>query len=245
MKEIEFEPIEIEDKGYRKGINPFFGEFERTFNIPPIPYGNPKKKEFVNLVHKELSDIKYLLTSEVRITIILYLNERVRYETHQSADLDNYAKLICDAIKGPEGIIIDDVQIQYLSVSWIDTTKEESFELNILTHPDSFLPKPIKLFEMPNELYYPVPEKMWTKEGIIDLNEADVKFLLEKLFHLTKSFRDKKHRLRLEGFNPDNSYYGSIKQLPCNFIGIHKSRAMESGFDIVQMDQWLKNIDIL
>ena len=59
----------------------------------------------------------------------MYLNEQRRYETPDSGDLDNYAKVICDALKGKNGILIDDIQIQRLNIGWIDTTKEECFEV--------------------------------------------------------------------------------------------------------------------
>ena len=56
---------------------------------------------------------------DVGVTLVWYIEERRRYQTHIVADLDNVMKPILDAITGPDGILIDDNQIQSIRASWM------------------------------------------------------------------------------------------------------------------------------
>jgi hypothetical protein len=94
-----------------------------------------------------------------------------RYETPDSADLDNYAKLICDCFKGSKGILIDDTQIQHLSISFFDTIDAEYFEVTIHGRTDDFIMKDVDLYEMPNGMYYAISNKVRTIEGVKGFEE--------------------------------------------------------------------------
>lgn len=95
-------------------------------------------------MHAELSNVYFLYFGEVKVEIMLYLNEQKRLETPELADLDNYAKLICDSLKGPFGLLIDDSQIQTLSIWWIDYPKSSYFEIRVIgLLPDEYLVKPV------------------------------------------------------------------------------------------------------
>jgi hypothetical protein len=54
-------------------------------------------------------------------------------ETSDTADLDNYAKSILDGLKGPDGILLDDTQVQTLIISYIDNYEREGpfFDVSI------------------------------------------------------------------------------------------------------------------
>lgn len=150
----------------KKGLNPYWGEYSQKFAIRPIPYGNRDKQIFKEKVQNYFQSIYYYFIDEVKVHINLYLNEGRRYETPDSADLDNYAKLICDCLKGNKGILIDDIQIQHLSITWFDTIHEEYFEVAIHGRTDDFIMKDIEFYEMPNGMYYPISNKVWTIEGV-------------------------------------------------------------------------------
>ncbi|WP_342471992.1 RusA family crossover junction endodeoxyribonuclease [Metasolibacillus sp. FSL H7-0170] len=227
----ELTPYEYEQQQYEKGLNPFFGEYRQTFNIPPIPYGNRNKKQFKVAVQEYFKDIHYYFYDEVKVEIELYLNERRRYETPDSGDLDNYAKLICDAIKGKDGILIDDIQIQRLSIGWIDTVGEEYFDMRIFSRPDDFIMKDIEFYEMPNGMYYPISNKIWTLNGIKELTGTDKEAIQKLLFKRLKNVSVLRHELHKSGLQGEKAYYEYMKAHPI-LRGYNKNRLLESGFNI-------------
>ncbi|MFD0871748.1 RusA family crossover junction endodeoxyribonuclease [Paenibacillus residui] len=232
------EPWEIEQKGYERGTNPLLGRFSRTFNFDPVPYGSSQRNNFKEQLKKDLIDINYVYFGEVKLEIILYLNEQKRYETPDLADLDNYAKLICDSLKGSDGIFIDDCQIQSLNISWIDTTKKGYFEINISGHPDEYLMKPLKMYEMENSLYYPLSDKIWTTEGIIE-EPIDTE-LLNILNKMVSNSKKRRHYLRMEGIEQNRAYFLSRYLAPI-LTGFHKNRVIDSGFELVELENWKEN----
>jgi len=60
-----------------------------------------------------------IYTHDVEVTLAWYIEEHRRYQTHIVADLDNVMKPILDAITGPDGVLIDDNQIQSIKASWL------------------------------------------------------------------------------------------------------------------------------
>lgn len=63
---------------------------------------------------------KGIYVHDAEVTLVWYIEERRRYQTHIVADLDNVMKPTLDAITGPEGILIDDNQIQSIKASWMN-----------------------------------------------------------------------------------------------------------------------------
>ena len=61
-----------------------------------------------------------IFTGDVEVTIEWFVSQQVRYGTHMVADLDNIVKPLLDAVTGPDGVMIDDNQVQSLRVSWLD-----------------------------------------------------------------------------------------------------------------------------
>src|ERR1041385_4994012 len=105
------------------------GEFQFRFDFAPTSAGARDASAFRDRIHAALEPIQFVFFGEVEVTWILYQDEQQRLSTPDLADLDNYAKLMCDAIKGSRGILIDDSQIQSLRVSWIDSSRASYFEL--------------------------------------------------------------------------------------------------------------------
>ncbi|MBG9717697.1 RusA family crossover junction endodeoxyribonuclease [Bacillus cereus] len=229
------EQLKIEKEGYIQGINPLMGRFHHKFNMKPIPYGNKNKEIFYTSIRNELKDIKYYFWGEIKLTIILYLNESRRYETPESGDLDNYSKAINDAISGINGIIIDDTQIQTLTVQWMDTMGEEYFEIEISSHPDEFILKDVEFYEMPNGLYYPFSKKYWTVEGV---KESDITALLTLCYETIKIQKPFKHKLRTSGLNKEEAYYQAQKVHPI-LRGFHLNRVRD--FKKYKLSEWKKS----
>lgn len=228
---------EYEQQQYKKGLNPLFGEYHQSFSIRPIPYGNRNKEQFKANVQEYFNDIHYYFFDEVKVEIELYLNEHRRYETPDSGDLDNYAKLICDALKGKNGILIDDIQIQRLSIGWIDTVKDEHFEIRIFSRPDDFIMKDIEFYEMPNGLYYPISNKTWSLEGIEKVKTEEKEAIQKLLFDTLKNVRSLRHEMHHRGLQGAKAYYEYMKIHPV-LRGYNKNRLIESGFNVEKLSDW-------
>jgi hypothetical protein len=78
---------------------------------------------------------------------------------NEGADVDNILKPTLDALSGPDGILIDDCQVQAVTSSWIDWTREDQQQLTIrIRHiADDFLPRQSLAFvDLGRNLYMPV-----------------------------------------------------------------------------------------
>lgn len=219
----------------KRGLNPFWGKYSQRFAIKPIPYGNRNKQRFKEDVQSYFQSTHYYFVDEVKVHINLYLNEGRRYETPDSADLDNYSKLICDCLKGSKGILIDDIQIQHLSVSWFDVINEEYFEMTIHGRTDDFVMKDVEFYEMPNGMYYPISNKVWTIEGVKEFEEKlkMVEILCDSLRLLGKV----RHQMHQEGLQGETAYHEYMKYHPI-IRGFNKNRILESGFKLSTMVEW-------
>jgi hypothetical protein len=136
-------------------------------------------------------------------------------------------------------MLIDDCQIQALSISWIDTHLPSYFELEIKGLPDEFVQKPIKLYEMADHLFYPISEFSWTKDGVIRRDLKITRFILDAIFEMTKLSRMERHLLRKEGANKLEAFWQSHMLSPI-LMGYHKSHIIESGFTLISLSKWKK-----
>lgn len=234
--------LKIEAEGYKKGHNPMMGEFTRKFGFNAVSYDNKKAKEFTAKVHKALADIRYLYFAEVKLDITIFCDEKKRMETPELADMDNYAKLLCDCLKGPRGLLIDDTQIQSLSISWIDTVESPYFEVNIKGLADEYIMKPITLYEMPDGLFYPLSSKLRTKNGTKDMSE-DYRAKILAILHGEISFAGEiRTKLTKERLSPAKAFSASRYLMPL-LTGFHKSRIVDSGFEIHYLKDWEPKIN--
>lgn len=80
---------------------------------------------FYNAVKEAIGNPDYLLAGDVYVKVTWLMHERVRYQTNRVADLDNTLKVLIDALTGPEGILVDDTQIQAIHYEWIDWARQE------------------------------------------------------------------------------------------------------------------------
>lgn len=231
------EPWEIESDGFDKGYNPMMGDYHKDFNFAPLPYGHRNRQAFVEAVHRSVDTVKYVYYGEVKVDIELYFNEQTRLETPELADLDNYAKLICDSIKGTEGLLIDDSQIQSLHISWIDTSGINRFTLSIEGHPDEFVLKPLSLFEMPDGLFYPLSTSQWAMGKIKKITQKQKQIFLVILHRMTSNKRSVRHSFRQEGSSQLQAFWQSQSIAPI-LNGFHKSRIIDSGFDLYSLSEW-------
>jgi len=232
------EPYEIEARGAEEGINPMFGEWRQKFDLEPVSYSNsgPARTAFKKAFREQLTN-KFLFSGEIKLTITLYLNEQKMLESPAYGDLDNYAKQLLDSMKGQGGLFIDDCQVQHLNISWIDIPGNAYFEIEINSLPDDFLHEPLKIYEMPDGLYYPISEQGWTEEGLVK-REQESQFEIAKILaNMTGTKKTIRHKLRQEGRHQLEAYYLSKYVSPI-MMGFHKSRVVDSGYELIDYKSW-------
>lgn len=236
------ESLEIEARGAAEGINPMFGEWRQKFDLEPVSYSNlgPAKTAFKQAVREQLKN-RFVFVGEVSITVTLYLDEQKMLETPGYGDLDNHAKQLLDTFKGNGGLLIDDCQVQRLDISWIDVPYGAHFEIEFKSSPDDFLPQPIKLYEMPDGLFYPISEKVWTTNGLIVGPEGSVLALAQTLAEMTATKKLMRHHLRQEGI-PQFRAFQFGKYVSPILVGFHRSRVVDSGYELVEKRTWLEEL---
>jgi hypothetical protein len=173
-REETHDPMEAELRRARDGRNPMFGNWRQRFAFEPVPRTAPAevRRAFGRRVRSEIGT-QYSFSSDVRLEITLYLDLQTVRETSETADLDNYAKSICDAPKGSDGIVLDDCQVQCLTILWIDHSYV-GFDVEMRSgDPDAFVLKSVESYEMPDGLYYPTSRNAWYQSGVSMPPERD------------------------------------------------------------------------
>lgn len=231
------EPFEIEAAGAKSGFNPMFGVWHQRFDFPPVPHraGGSDRREFQERLRAALRN-HFVFWGEVQITITLFLDVQTVLETSETADVDNYAKAILDALKGPDGIVIDDTQVQALTISWIDS-HVTYFEVEIRSSPDDFMMKPVSFFEMPDGLFYPQPVTFWAAAGPTKATDFDHFAGLTFSEFMAGGKRHMRHTLRQAGQTRLEASRNST-YIKTQLRGFHRSRIADSGFEMVGLTDW-------
>jgi len=244
---------EIEYKSASLGFNPKMGGWELTIPGRPVPYScahRDEKERWQNEIRKAIGGNRsWIYSHQVSLSVELSIDYQSIIETNEIADLDNYAKLICDSLKGSEGIVIDDCQFQHLDISWIDAPNKEH-ELVLLRFraaPDDFLVLPIRIYEMSDSLFYPFSDYRWTPEGPIAISFAEREKRLVTADAFTRVKKQMRHTFREAGSPQFRSFQ---KTMPlwdhisviigeyASIWGFNKSRVVDSGFEIIPYQKW-------
>jgi len=124
-------------------MNEFSEEYFKTnvinFRIDCEPASaqnkNQKKLKFRSKVHNITSHSEYIITGNCWISIDYYCQHVKRLKNPGAYDIDNIVKPILDSLSGLDGLILDDVLIDRVTVNWIDTPHEEILKIK-LEYPD-------------------------------------------------------------------------------------------------------------
>lgn len=232
------EAMDHERKGADAGINPMFGDWQHVFDFAPISYaaGSVARAAFRAAIQAELTN-RFFFTNEVRLEIVLHLDVQTVLETDSTADVDNYAKAILDGLKGPDGILLDDTQVQALTIYWIDSYGQDRsrFEIRISASPDDFMLKPLAFYEMPDGLWYPYARNVWSADGEA---QSDLSFYAGLL--VTESIaavqKQGRHLMRQSGLSRLRAYQAG-QYLASSARGFHKSR-VDGGFAMHDRHSW-------
>lgn len=233
------EALEYERKGADAGFNPMFGDWQNRFEFAPISYaaGGAKRAAFREAMQAELKN-KFFYTNEVRLDIVLHLDVQTVLETDETADVDNYAKAILDGLKGRNGILFDDTQVQSLTIYWLDSYGSDRtfFDVSISGSPDDFMLKPVEFYEMPDGLWYPHGRRMWSDGGEeyqSDRNHYAGLLILELMSSVKRSAR---HLFRKSGMDRLRAYQRGM-YLSSSARGFHRSR-IDEDFSMHSLRNW-------
>lgn len=125
-----------------------------------------RQKKFMESISCETTKCPYFITCDVAVRMTFYVSERVRYETHFSPDVDNVMKRALDAISGPNGILINDTQVQHVTSTWIDdnvSSTDSTIELSII-EKNYILKRDVEFVQYYKRLCLPLPTKLMDKQ---------------------------------------------------------------------------------
>jgi Holliday junction resolvase RusA-like endonuclease len=136
------------------------------FEVPVAPVSfqstGTRKAGVVAAIRARVSGCEYLLTGDLKVVIEWQISERARYESDSAADVDNIVKPILDALSGPDGVMVDDCQVQELTCYWTGGyayPEAERISVELRFDPDAYLSKAGLVFlRVQNGLYFPIHE---------------------------------------------------------------------------------------
>lgn len=143
-------------------LPPDAGLLQFRVSIAPVSFQAPsrKKEAIITAVRAVVAPYQYLLSGDVKVEIEWGISQRARYESDSAADVDNIVKPILDAMSGPDGILVDDCQVQELTCYWTGGflhPAEEKVSIELQFDPDAYYAKAgLRFLHIEKGLYYPI-----------------------------------------------------------------------------------------
>lgn len=207
---------------------PEFGELTMTFSLEPVSLqSSSAKREFVKKQIKNTTkNINYLLCGDVKVEIQWLVYEQERYESPDSPDMDNIIKPILDGLSGPDGILIDDCQVQTVGSHWIDWIKKEhGINIYIRYMPDDYVAKKNLIFvNMGDNLFFPFHTDVKNESNLIILE------------HLNKMTELKNQMMKKTGDYYQAKMFNSVQRI------FHKSR-VAGIYNTIEYDDFKKMLE--
>lgn len=193
---------------------PEFGEIQFSLPVAPVSQqaSSVAKKKLTDEVRRITVPLEYLLDGEVQIEVQWLIHERLRWETDASPDVDNILKPLLDGLCGPDGILIDDCQVQSIHAHWMGWNRDDQqLDIRIRFSPDDYLAKAgLSFARFANALCFPIPGDVRVKNALQHWLDAIESALAarEKIAGITKSYYPARsvlprgfiHRSRVKGF---------------------------------------------
>lgn len=196
------------------------------FPLAPVSFQatGVKKEAFKEVVKREVQNYEYLLMGDVKLEMQWYIHEQDRYETDSPPDVDNIIKPLQDALCGPEGILIDDTQIQEVCCYWIDSyTRNQKIVISVKFFPDEWKSKRGLIFvHLGKGLCMPINETLPPKICNMSLDT------FEKMLHS-----------RNELISKGVDYYTAREVMSVQRV-FHKSRL--SRFRVIEINEFRKSL---
>jgi Holliday junction resolvase RusA-like endonuclease len=139
-----------------------------TIEVPVAPVslqaGASKKQTITAPLKAAVAPYGFLLSGDVKVAIQWWISAQDRYESDNSADVDNIVKPILDALCGPDGILIDDCQVQELICYWsggYENPLQQSVKIELQYDPEESVAKEGLIFlQVDRGLYIPMHDDL-------------------------------------------------------------------------------------
>lgn len=177
-----------------------------------------KQTDMIKEIRNQLKNCQFLITCDLAVHFTFFVDERIRYETHLSPDVDNVIKRALDAICGPQGILINDTQVQFVTSKWIDD-EVTSTDSMIVIEPDE-----ISFIEKKNISFVKFHKNLCIPFSIKAMNSEEKAFVREFLEKLSST------RSKLEKCNAE---YRTIRNIMPTQRVFNSSKL--SGFDVIDV----------
>ena len=106
-------------------------EIDLQFALEPVSMQNSNEKKLA--MRKQIQMVTerspFLVTGPVFVSIDYYCSNIKRLKNHGAYDLDNIVKPLLDSLSGVNGILLDDTQVERVTVNWIDTYQNEEVHM--------------------------------------------------------------------------------------------------------------------
>ena len=193
------------------------GHLKFTVHSKPVSVQNNggKRAAFKKELQQITCNSDYIITGTCWIAIDYYCQHVKRQKNPGVYDIDNIVKPILDGLVGKDGIIIDDVIVDRVTVNWIDTLHDDHFEVEI-EYPDL-------LYAKKSELVFLKSQSGWCFPSSLKSIENDKYMELMKTYFNT-----------WDSISTEDDYYNIVGVLPIqNFIYHVKIR--DKGFEFVEL----------
>jgi Holliday junction resolvase RusA-like endonuclease len=170
------------------------------------------RKQVRERVAQQVKGATYLLAGEVEVAVTWLLHEKERYQGVHSPDIDNILKPLLDGMAGPNGLLINDCQVQSVRCSWIDWTSHgHRLQFEVRYSPDDWIPKKSLVWvEIRDKLCMPLNIDVPTELQVSTIDAWQKMYdLRHEVIQATGSFEAGRyfafvqmpfHRARLKGF---------------------------------------------
>ena len=212
------------------------GGLRHDFEFDPLHYGvgGDRRAQFKQRVRTETQQYGFVLTGEVAVRWELLVDEQSRWESDTGADVDNFAKLLNDAVTGPGGLLIDDAQIQRLEVAWLPALGLPRFELTVNCHPDEWASRPLSLYEMFSGLWHPISD-------LATMDDHALAMVLHRVDNQVRRVWRVRHHLRQIGATREQAFQATLSLGPLS-QGFHVTRARTAGLPMIGRAAWTARV---
>jgi len=171
------------------------------------------KQEFKTEMHKVTSQCEYIITSTCWVAIDHYCQYIKRMKNPGVYDVDNIIKPILDSLVGLNGVLIDDVVVDRVTVNWIDTPHDDYLEIDI-QYPDL-------LYTKKSELVFIKSKSGWCFPAMQSIVKHDsFSEMIKRYFETWGSIKTEEEYYKWVGILPIQNfiYFSKIKDRKYQFI---------------------------
>lgn len=194
------------------------GEIKFAAPVKPVSVQNNggRKRAYRDQMQRITTRSQYIVTGTCWVAIDYYCHHVKRQKNPGVYDMDNIIKPILDSLVGINGLIVDDVLVDRVTVNWIDTLCDDYIEIEI-KYIDLIFVKKTELLFIKSDSGWCFP----SSHNHIKYNESIR--LIKKYFCIWDSIRS------------ESDYYNLVYMLPCQPF-LYYSKIKDKNYSIVELN---------